>query len=107
MACAACVALAATGCQTPQQTAAYPAAAYPTHPSAYPAPTMPAPASGMVAVQPSPFGTYAAAPPAAAPATSIAAPSLPAAPAGTNNWTWAASGQSNAPPTIQQYGNQL
>ncbi len=110
----AAIVLVGTGCQTPQQTAAYPAAypaaaPYPAHPSAYPvATTVAPPATGAIG-QPAPYGTFAASP-TTAPAGSLAPPSLPgpttAAPA-SNNWTWAQSSQPTAPPTIQQYGNQM
>ncbi len=105
----ACV-LIASGCQTPQQTAAMPMA-YPSHPSAYPAPmTVAPPATGMIG-QPAPYGNFAAAPMAPQPTTALAPPSLPAAPAAAaptnNSWTWAPSSQPAAPPNIQQYGNQL
>ena len=98
---------AATGCQTPQQTAAMPTA-YPAHPSAYPAPmTVAPPSTGMIG-QPAPYGNFAANPMAGQPATPLAPPSLPAGTAPTNNtWTWAPSSQPAAPPNIQQYGNQL
>lgn len=98
------------GCQTPQQTAAMPTA-YPPHPSAYPAPmTVAPPSTGMIG-QPAPYGSFAANPVAPQQTTALAPPSLPgptapAAPA-NNSWTWAPSGQQTAPPTIQQYGNQL
>ena len=98
---------AATGCQTPQQTAAMPTA-YPAHPSAYPAPmTVAPPSTGMIG-QPAPYGNFAANPMAGQPTTPLAPPSLPAGTAPTNNtWTWAPSSQPAAPPNIQQYGNQL
>jgi len=102
--------LIASGCQTPQQTAAMPTA-YPAHPSAYPAPmTVAPPATGMIG-QPAPYGNFASAPMAPQPTTALAPPSLPAstAPAAptNNSWTWAPSSQPAAPPNIQQYGNQL
>jgi len=105
----ACV-LIASGCQTPQQTAAMPMA-YPAHPSAYPAPmTVAPPATGMIG-QPAPYGNFTAAPMAPQPTTALAPPSLPAATAPAaptnNSWTWAPSSQPAAPPNIQQYGNQL
>ena len=98
------------GCQTPQQTAAMPVA-YPPHPTAYPAApmTVAPPATGSIG-QPAPYGTYAASPtvsyPPATAAPALPGPTAPAAPA-ANNWTWAQSSQPTAPPTIQQYGNQL
>ncbi len=100
----------ASGCQTPQQTAAMPTA-YPAHPSAYPAPmTVAPPATGTIG-QPAPYGSFASAPMAGQPTTALAPPSLPAAPAPAaptnNSWTWAPSSQPAAPPNIQQYGNQL
>lgn len=108
------------GCQTPPQGATPVYGAYPT--------TVPPPATGMIG-QPAPYGGYVATPQgaayppaapvlpgptasawptAAAPAT-VAAPSLahPQATAPSSSWTWAQSGQTAAPPTIQQYPQQL
>jgi len=108
------------GCQTPPQGATPVYGAYPT--------TVPPPATGMTG-QPAPYGGYVATPQgaayppaapvmpgpttsawptAAAPAT-VAAPSLapPQATAPNSSWTWAQSGQAAAPPTIQQYPQQL
>jgi len=98
------------GCQTPQnatvappatgmigQPAAYGSWATPPQGAAYP-PTISAPPLPASATAP---------PPMPGPATQwqAAAPTMPAAPAG-NSWSWSQPSGA-APPSIQQYGNQL
>lgn len=103
--------VAATGCQTPQNA------------------TVAAPATGMIG-QPAAYGSWATPPQGAAYPPTISAPAMPAAPtappmpgpatqwqaaaapppppaaAPTNSWSWSQP-PTTAPPSIQQYGNQL
>jgi len=105
--------LGLAGCQTPPQTAA------PVYGN-----TVAPPATGMIG-QPATYGSYSTTPPAVpypaapgtapmpGPATSWQGVAQPAAPA-ANTWSWAQSGNTTAPPAIQQqapnmqqYGAQL
>jgi len=102
--------LVAAGCQTPQtatvappptgmigQPASYGSWATPPQGAAYP-PTISAPPLPTASTTP---------PPMPGPATQwqAAAPAVPAAPAGSS-WSWSQP-SGGAPPSIQQYGNQL
>jgi hypothetical protein len=100
------VLLGLAGCQTPPQTTA----------PAYGA-MVPPPGTGMVG-QPAQYGSWATAPQGAAyppspspppmpgPATAWQGAAAPAAPA-PNSWSWSQPAASTAPPSLQQYGNQL
>lgn len=105
--------LLAAGCQTPQtgtvappatgmigQPAAYGSWATPPQGAAYP-PTVSAPPMQVAGAAPPPMPGPATQWQAAAPAV----PAAPAAPAG-NNWSWSQP-STGAPPSMQQYGNQL
>lgn len=108
---AALVLVGLAGCQTPPQTAA----------PAYGA-TIPAPGTNMIG-QPAPYNGYVSTPQGAAyppapvmPGPSAgwqpSAPAYPAAPAAPaaaapNTWSWSQTGTPSAPPSLQQYGNQM
>lgn len=108
IALAALLLVGLAGCQTPPQTAA----------PAYGATVAP-PATGMIG-QPAPYNGYVSAPQGAAyppspvmpgptsgwQPTAPAAPVAQAAPA-PNTWSWSQSGTPTAPPSLQQYGNQM
>lgn len=112
LALAALVLVGLAGCQTPPQTAA----------PAYGA-TVPPPGTGMIG-QPAPYNGYVSTPQGAAypPApvmpgpssgwqptapTYAASPAAPAAAPAPNSWSWSQTGTPTAPPSLQQYGNQM